>query len=125
MVPDRKSDLSELSEPSDDDENPNPWIQVVPRRAHSLDSLSKDEKNKQFIALPNGHGINDTFRTQKRTMLNRSDKLPDAQNEQNSCRYERRIENNSKLHERLGPLASRPSDHKEKGVDPRNLSAAQ
>ena len=29
IVPDRKSDLSELSELSDDDENPNPWIQVV------------------------------------------------------------------------------------------------
>ena len=125
MVPDRKSDLSELSEPSDDDENPNPWIQVVPRRARSLDSLSKEEKNKKFIALPNGHGINDTFRTQKRNVLNRSDKLPDAQNEQDSRRYERRIENNSKLHERLGPSASRPSDHKEKGADPRNLGAAQ
>ena len=58
-------------------------------------------------------------------MLNRSDKLPDAQNKQNSCRYERRIENNSKLYERLGPLASWLSNHKEKGVDPRNLGTAQ
>lgn len=119
IVPDCKSDLSELIEPSDDDEKSNPWIQVVPRRVHSLDSFSRARINNKFIAP------HEMFRTEKETVVTRADRpLPFAQKEHDSqarC-YERRIENNLKPRERLDPSAPRG---KEKGVDPRNLGAAQ
>ena len=128
IVPDRKSDLSELSELSDNDENPNPWIQVVPRHVHSLDSLSKEEKNKKFVALPNGHGIN---RAQKRTLVTRADRqLLFAQKEQDSQarRFERRIENEMKPCERLDPLVSHSEglcNRKGESIEQNQASAVQ
>jgi hypothetical protein len=68
LVPDCKSDLSELSELSDCDENPNPWIKVVPGCACSLDSLSKARMNKNFIAK--------VLRTEKEIVFNQAEEQP-------------------------------------------------
>jgi len=86
--------------------------------------LSKVEKNKKFIALPNGHGIN---RAQKRTLVTRADRqLLFAQKEHDSQarHFERRIENKMKPCERLDPSVSCSEGlHNHKGesiIDPRN-----
>jgi len=123
VVPDRKSDLSEFSEPSDLDENPNPWIKVVPRRTRSLHSLNKVGMNKNSITAKKNIKA---LRTEKETVFNRAEEqLTTAQKEHISRRYEKI---NEKPRKETEPSTSRgegPSNPKGKSVDPRNWGAAQ
>lgn len=87
VVPDGESDLSELSEPSDLDDNPNTWIKVVPRHTCSLESLSKVRMNKNSITIGK---YDKEWRTETETVLNQAEEqLTTAQKNQISHRYKK------------------------------------
>ena len=121
VVSDRESDLSEPSEPSDKDDNPNPWIKVVPRRSRSLDSLSNTRMNKDFISSKNK-----ALRTEKETVINQAEEqLTTAQKKQISRRYEKIQEKPLNRAESPASQGEGPSHPKGKNVDPWNWGAAQ
>ena len=123
VVLDRESDSSDLSETGDWDDNPNPWIKVVPRRTRSLDSLNSARMNVNFITTNKNLKA---LKTGKETVLSQAEsQLTTAQKKQISRRYEKIQEKPRKRAESSTSRGEGPSEPKGKNIDPRNWGAAQ
>jgi hypothetical protein len=112
-------DDSSLSDPSEPDENPNPWIRVVPRRSRSLGSLSHaGTKVVEFETIKSKN----LTKEQSSVVKQAEQKLTTEQKQKISRRYE----NASKImepNERHPSHNEGPSNRKGKGPDPKNWGA--
>lgn len=113
-------DPSLLSDPSEPDDNPNPWITVVPRCSRSLSSLNHaGTKTVEFIT----HKTKNLTKEQSSAVKQAEQRLTTEQKQKISRHYENAVKI-AEPNERPPSCGEGPSNRKGKGPDPKNWGAA-
>ena len=114
------NDSSLLSDPSERDDNPNPWITVVPRCSHSLSSLNHaGTKTVEFIT----HKTKNLTKEQSSAVKQAEQRLTTEQKQKILHHYENAVKI-AEPNERPPSCGKGLLNHKGKGPDPKNWGAA-